>query len=220
MRRRHGGRWWGARARPPAGPLLLVAALAVLPSACTGGPPAPVDPGTTPAASTAVPGGTDPPPTSADGTAPGGTATGPAVDCARVEEAKEALDGAIEAEMDRLGVGAGDPRAPSVSAIATTLHGKDYQAALVEATSGATRADAERVLGYYEHLAVAVGDIDLRSGSATDLGLALQRIDAASAAQDPAVLEAQQRVQARVEAACTGEPTATASTPAGGTGST
>ena len=198
--------------------MLLAVALAVLPAACTGEPPVPVDPGATSAASTAVPGTTDPPDTPPATTSDGGTSA--AVDCARVEEAKEALDEAIEAEMDRLGVGAGDPRAPSVSAIATTLHGKDYQAALVEATSGATRADAERVLGYYEHLAVAVGDIDLHSGSATDLGLALQRIDAASAAQDPAVLEAQQRVQAGIEAACTDGATTSPTTPAEGTGST
>ncbi|GAA4988873.1 hypothetical protein [Kineococcus glutinatus] len=195
--------------------LLLLAA-----TGCTGG-----DPGGT--ATTSAPQAA--PTTSAGGVAPAGTdpptaqATAVDVDCAAVSRAREDLDDAISDELDRLGVGRSDVRAQAVSALVTTQRGPDYYAAVVAATAAGTRADAELVLGYYRRLAAEVGALDVGSGAAAELAAAMQRVDSATAAaEDPAVLLAQERVQAAIERACRGGGTASATptgTATGGPGS-
>ena len=196
MRRRPGG------PRPPAPLTALPLALAL--TGCTASPPAqdhatvpPTAPSST--SSTEATAGTAAPSAPAS-TGDSGAVPATGVDCERAEAAKDALDEAIREEMSRLGVRSGDPRAPSVATLVTTLRGKEYYAALVDATSGEPRDDARLALGYYESLATQAGFLDVGSGSAADIAAALARVDALGA--DPAVVAAQQRVAQEVEAAC------------------
>jgi len=191
-----------------AGPALLtcaVAAAALLLSGCSDDAPPPPD-----AATTTVP--PSPAATSAAATASTTTSV-PGFDCHAVDAAQDALDGAYAAELNRLGVHRGDPRAQSVYALVTTTHGPAYYAAVLAAAPRELQADAQLVLDYYQRLLEQVGDLTVDSGSEKALADAMDRLDDATVALDPSpaadaggtqVVAAQARLQAAVERACSG----------------
>lgn len=136
-------------------------------------------------------------------------------DCASVEAAQQRLDDAYSGELERLDVGRGDPRAQSVYALVTTTEGSSYYASVLSAAPAELQPDARLVLGYYQRLATSAAQIDPGSGSAEDLHSAMTALDDASAAfDDPAttgsaVVDAQERLQAGVQRACTGSASTT-----------
>ncbi len=193
--------------------MLCAGALA---AGCSGGDeasPAPattttLEPTSSPAASTGTP-----------------TAPAPAFDCPVVQEAQEELDGAIGAELERLDVDRGDPRAQSVYALVTTREGPAYYAAVLAAAPPELDGDARLVLDYYRRLAQAAGPLDPGTGSTADLTAAVDALDrAAGAVDDPAagtaVVDAQERLQAALGRACSGgsATTSPATTSPGTTG--
>lgn len=145
------------------------------------------------------------------------TATGPVFDCAPVQAAQQALDEAYGTELDELGIRRGDPRAQSVFTIVTTNQGPTYYAAVLAAAPPESSQDAQLVLDYYQRLSAQTGVVDPGTGSAEDLSTAMNALDDAGLAVNPdladatAVVDAQERLQAAVEAACAGS-TATEST--------
>ena len=152
----------------------------------------------------------DPAPVSTTSTAAAPTSSGPSFDCPSVQSAQTALDDAYGTELDRLGIKRGDPRAQSVFTIVTTDEGPAYYAAVLAAAPPEASADAQVVLDYYTRLATEVGDLDVGTGSAEDLARAMDALDAAGAAVTPdpaaatAVVQAQERLQADVDRACSG----------------
>ncbi|WP_432497064.1 hypothetical protein [Kineococcus gypseus] len=202
---------WG-RCRPRAegaAPVALLTALAALglltPGCSERAAPAPA-PTTTTLEPTAEPA------TSA-ATAP---ASAPAFDCTAVQDAQDELDEAFAAELERLDVDRGDPRAQSVYALVTTEQGPAYYADVLRAAPPELGDDARRVLDYYERLASAAGELDPGSGSAADLTASVDALDrAAAAVDDPAagtaVVQAQERLRAAMERSCEGDAPATAS---------
>ncbi|WP_432523834.1 hypothetical protein [Kineococcus sp. SYSU DK006] len=196
--------------RRAAGPAPLVLGLAALLAGC-GGEDVP-DP--SPTTTTTRPTGTA---TSAPATTTSPSPTGPGFDCPSVDAAQSALDDAFAAELERLDIGRGDPRAQSVYVLVTTSEGPAYYAAVLAAAPPEQAADARLVLDYYQRLAARAGALDAGDGSSEDLVTAMDRLDEAAAAvsTDPAagtqVVAAQERLQAAVEAACA-SPTASTST--------
>jgi hypothetical protein len=196
-----------------------VAAVALLAAGCSrDAPPAPD------ASTTTVP--PSPAATSAVATTTP-TESVPAFDCDAVDAAQDALDGAYAAELDRLDVHRGDPRAQSVYALVTTTQGPAYYAAVLEAAPQELRADAQLVLDYYRRLSEQVGDLEVDSGSEQVLADAVDRLDDATVALEasPAagtggtdVVAAQSRLQSGVERSCSGpdapSPSPTPSGPA------
>ena len=193
-------RWRRRRPRPLA--VLWVLCAGALAAGCSGGgeaapAPAPattttLEPTSSPAAGTGTP-----------------TASAPAFDCPVVDAAQEQLDGAIGAELDRLDVDRGDPRAQSVYALVTTREGPAYYAAVLAAAPPELGEDARLVLDYYRRLALAAGPLDPGTGSTADLTAAVTALDrAAGAVDDPAagaaVVDAQERLQAALGRACSG----------------
>ena len=140
----------------------------------------------------------------------GPTQTAPAFDCGPVQEAQQALDEAYGTELDELGIRRGDPRAQSVFTIVTTNQGPAYYAAVLAAAPPESSQDAQRVLDYYQRLSAQTGVVDPGTGSAEDLATAMTALDEAGLVVNPdladatAVVDAQERLQAAVEAACTG----------------
>ncbi|NAZ76560.1 hypothetical protein GTQ99_14205 [Kineococcus sp. T13] len=201
--------------RRAAVPAPLAVGLAALLAGC-GGEEAP-DP--SPTTTTTRPTGTA---TSSPSATASPSPTGPGFDCASVDAAQGALDDAFAAELDRLDIGRGDPRAQSVYVLVTTSEGPAYYAAVLAAAPPEQAADAQLVLDYYQRLAARAGALDAGDGSTEDLLTAMDRLDEAAAAvgADPAagtrVVDAQERLQAAVEAACT-SPTASATSTATGT---
>ncbi len=144
----------------------------------------------------------------------------PAFDCPAVRAAQDELDSAFTAELERLDVPRGDPRAQSVYALVTTEQGPAYYAAVLAAAPDELSADARLVLDYYQRLALAAGDLDPGTGSAADLTAAMAALDDATAAVDGTaagtdVVAAQERLQGAVERSCSGDESPTAT----GTGS-
>jgi len=191
-----------------AGPALLtcaVTAAALLVAGCSADEPDAPD-----ASTTTVP--PAPAATSAAATA-SPTTSEPAFDCGAVDAAQDALDAAYAAELDRLDVHRGDPRAQSVYALVTTTQGPAYYAAVLAAAPQELRADAQLVSDYYRRLSAQVGDLDVDSGSEQALADAMDRLDDATVALEPTpaagaggteVVAAQARLQAGVERACSG----------------
>jgi len=207
-----------SRSGAAAGPAFLtcaVAATALLLAGCSAD-----EPDTPDATTTTVP--PAPAATSAAATASPTTSV-PAFDCDAVDAAQDALDGAYAAELDRLDVHRGDPRAQSVYALVTTTQGPAYYAAVLAAAPQELHADAQLVLDYYQRLSAQVGDLDVDSGSAQALADAVDRLDDATVALDPTpaagsggteVVAAQARLQAGVERSCSGSAaTSTSSGP-------
>ena len=152
------------------------------------------------------------------------TADVPAFDCPALDAAQQEMDEAFSSELDRLEVRRGDPRAQSVYALVTTREGPSYYAAVLTAAPPELTGDAALVLGYYQRLAVQAGGVDAGSGSTEDLTAAMSALDhAAAAVDDPAtgteVVDAQERLRAAVERACSG-PSASSTTSTTSTTST
>ena len=198
-----------------------VAAAALLVAGCSGEEPDAPDAGTT-----SVP----PSPATTSAAVTGSPTTSvPGFDCDAVDAAQDALDGAYAAELDRLDVHRGDPRAQSVYALVTTTQGPAYYAAVLAAAPEELRGDAQQVLDYYRRLSAQVGDLDVDSGSEQALADAMDRLDEATVTLDPSpaagtgggaeVVAAQARLQAGVERSCTG-PGASASPTASPTSAT
>lgn len=187
-------------------------ALGALLAAC-GGDEAP-DP--SPTTTTTSP--TASPTTTPAGTTDSPTSTGPAFDCPPVQAAQQALDEAYAAELDALDIRRGDPQAQSVFTIVTTNQGPAYYAAVLAAAPPESSQDAQLVLDYYQRLSAQTGVLDAGTGSAEDLATAMNALDEAGLVVNPdladasAVVDAQERLQAAVEAACSGS-TATESAP-------
>ncbi|GAB3452870.1 hypothetical protein GCM10027519_05150 [Kineococcus endophyticus] len=185
----------------------LAAAAAV--GACGGGGDEP-DPAPT---TTTV----EPAPVSTTSASPSATSSGPVFDCASVQAAQTSLDDAYASELDRLGIKRGDPRAQSVFTIVTTNEGPEYYAAVLAAAPPDATADAQVVLDYYTKLATQADTLDVGTGSAEDLGKAMDALDAAGAAVNPdpsaatSVVQAQERLQADVDRECSGASTSTTS---------
>ncbi|MEW1957841.1 hypothetical protein [Kineococcus sp. NPDC059986] len=152
----------------------------------------------------------EPAPVSSTSPSASPTSSGPVFDCASVQSAQKRLDDAYGTELDRLGIKRGDPRAQSVFTIVTTNEGPQYYAAVLAAAPPDATADAQVVLDYYTELATQVGTLDVGTGSAEDLGKAMDALDAAGAAVNPdpsaatAVVQAQERLQADVDRECSG----------------
>ncbi|WP_432535649.1 hypothetical protein [Kineococcus arenarius] len=199
------------RCRPRAARVVVTATAAVvLLTGCSGDDevitPAPttttVEPTSSPSGSTSTPQRSD-----------------PAFDCPAVRAAQDELDSAFTAELERLDVPRGDPRAQAVYALVTTEEGPAYYAAVLAAAPAELSGDAQLVLDYYQRLARAAGDLDPGTGSTADLTTAMAALDEATAAvDDPAagtdVVAAQERLQSALERSCSGDadsPTATAS---------
>lgn len=206
---RDGGRKAGRRT----GTAALVAGSLAL-GGCSGAddpPPSPTDsapttPGpTTPAGPPPTPSGT----ASATGPAPTGTTT-PApvrdVDCAAVEEARERLEAATQAELDRLEVSRGDPRAFSIQVIVTSQEAAEYWSALQDALGPGEpelRADAETVVAYWEPLDADLEEIEIPDGSEAAITEATERyVEISEQHPDEDVVEAQERLSAGLEDAC------------------
>ncbi|GAA0298506.1 hypothetical protein GCM10009528_14380 [Kineococcus aurantiacus] len=195
----------------------MVAGLA----ACGGGAP---DPAPTTTTASAAP-TTAPTTATVTSASAGPTSTGPGFDCPSVQAAQEVLDEDYSAELDRLGIKRGDPRAQSVFTVVTTNEGPTYYAAVLAAAPPEATPDAQVVLDYYARLATQVGTLDAGTGSAEDLAAAMDALDEASVVvnPDPAaatrVVEAQERLQAAVEQACAEASSSPSSTPSGSTGS-
>jgi hypothetical protein len=213
-----------SRGTAAAGPVLLtcaVTAVALLVAGCSGG-----EPDAPEASTTTVP--PSPAATSAAATASPTTSV-PAFDCQAVDAAQDALDGAYAAELDRLDVHRGDPRAQAVYALVTTTQGPAYYAAVLAAAPEELRADAQQVLDYYRRLSAQVGDLTVDSGSERALADAMDRLDDATVALDPSpaagsggsqVVAAQERLQAGVERSCAGAgatPTSSGASPTSST---
>ncbi|WP_380173891.1 hypothetical protein ACFEMC_04125 [Kineococcus sp. DHX-1] len=182
----------------------LAAAAAV--GACSGGG----EPDPAPTTTTV-----EPAPVSTTSASPAATSSGPVFDCVSVQAAQTALDDAYASELDRLGIKRGDPRAQSVFTIVTTNEGPEYYAAVLAAAPPDATADAQVVLDYYTKLATQAGTVDVGTGSAEDLGKAMDALDAAGAAVNPdpsaatSVVQAQERLQADVDRECSGAATST-----------
>ncbi len=146
------------------------------------------------------------------------TATTPAFDCSAVRSAQEELDGAFAAELERLDVPRGDPRAQSVYALVTTQEGPSYYASVLAAAPPELAEDARLVLDYYERLAQEAGDLTPATGSTADLTAAVEELDrAAGTVADPAAgtaaVEAQERLQTALARSC--DEDADGATPSG-----
>lgn len=198
------------RTRRAAAVLTTALAAAAAVGACGGGDGGEPDPAPT---TTTV----EPAPVSTT-SSPSATSSGPVFDCASVEAAQKALDDAYASELDRLGIKRGDPRAQSVFTIVTTNEGPEYYAAVLAAAPPDATADAQVVLDYYTQLATRAGTLDVGTGSAEDLGRAMDALDAAGAAVNPdpsaatSVVQAQERLQADVDRECSGAATSTSTT--------
>ncbi len=186
-------------------PALLAAALVATAavSACSvGDEPAPA-----PTTTTVQPG-----PVNTPSSSPTATSSSPTFDCPSVQTAQAALDGAYGAELDRLGIDRGDPRAQSVFTLVTTDEAPEYYAAVLAAAPPEASDDARVVLDYYTQLASRVGTLDVGNGSVEELATAMAEIDAAGEAVNPdlsaatAVVQAQERLQAQLDRDCSGSP--------------
>ncbi|MCI2238607.1 hypothetical protein MO973_44565 [Paenibacillus sp. TRM 82003] len=188
------------RPRAAGGALAVCAALVLVGSGCSGDEV----PGPAPTTTTVEPTLSPTP-----GTA-GSTTTSPAFACSAVQSAQEELDGAFAAELERLDVPRGDPRAQSVYALVTTEEGPSYYASVLAVAPPELAEEARLVLDYYERLAQEAGDLAPATGSAADLAAAVAELDRAVAAVDDpaagtAAVEAQERLQTALTRSCSGE---------------
>jgi len=128
------------------------------------------------------------------------------VDCAAVEQARRDLTEATNAELDRLGVDRGDPRAFSIQVIVTSQHAAEYWSAMQEAV-GAGEAElqqaAETVVGYWAPLDADLDGIELPdAGDAAITEATNQYLAISEQHPDEEVVPAQERLTAGVDAAC------------------
>lgn len=171
-------------------------------AACTGGGAG--DPATTaPTGATTSPG---PAPTNSPVTAdPPGTAGG-GVDCDAVDAARNGLTDATNAELERLQIDRSDPRAFSVQVIVASQQAFEYWSAVEQAVAGAEpqlRADAATVVAYWEPLDAELDAIELPDGGEAAVAEATQQyVELSEQYPDDAVVPAQERLTAGVDAAC------------------
>lgn len=180
---------------------MLSLALVAATTGCTDDGDAPdAGPTTTPPPAT-----TSPPTTGATA-----TATGDGLDCDAVEQARQDLTDATNAELDRLGVDRSDPRAFSVQVLVTSQQAAEYWTTLRDAVPPSRTdllADADTVVSYWEPLNEELDSITIADGDEASVQEATDRyleISAAHPVDD--VLPAQERLTAGIEEACA-EPT-------------
>lgn len=154
-----------------------------------------------------------PSPTTTEPTTTEPTTTGPTtpspvrdVDCAAVEEARARLEAATQAELDRLEVPRGDPRAFSIQVIVTSQEAAEYWSALQDALGPGEpelRADAETVVAYWEPLDADLEEIEIPDGTEAAITEATERyVEISEQHPDEDVVEAQERLSAGLEDAC------------------
>lgn len=173
--------------------MLSVAGLVVL-GGCTDGSGAPAatpsaDTGSSPGSATSSP-----------------EASGPQVDCAGIEEARRSLTEATDAELSRLGIDRGDPRAFQVTLLVTGREAAQYWTAVrdaVPAEEAGLRADGDALVAYWSRLDPDLDAIEIADGGEGALTAAIQRFTEISAAQpDDTVGPTQERLTAAVDASC------------------
>ncbi|MFC5997775.1 hypothetical protein ACFP6A_03420 [Quadrisphaera sp. GCM10027208] len=149
-----------------------------------------------------------PSPTTTEPTTTGPTTPSPVrdVDCAAVEEARARLEAATQAELDRLEVPRGDPRAFSIQVIVTSQEAAEYWSALQDALGPGEpelRADAETVVAYWEPLDADLEEIEIPDGTEAAITEATERyVEISEQHPDEDVVEAQERLSAGLEDAC------------------
>jgi hypothetical protein len=134
------------------------------------------------------------------------SASGPQVDCAGIEEARRSLTEATDAELSRLGIDRGDPRAFQVTLLVTGREAAQYWTAVrnaVPAEEAGLRADGDALVAYWSRLDPDLDAIEIADGGEGALTAAIQRFTEISAAQpDEAVGPTQERLTAAVDASC------------------
>lgn len=142
-------------------------------------------------------------PTSGSATA---TRDGTAWDCAGVEQARQDLADATNAELERMEVDRSDPRAFSVQVIVAARRGLEYWTTVREAIpddEAELLADADIVVEYWTSVDADLDTIDVGSGDEAALAAATTRyLEVMAAHPEVEVLPVQERLTAGVDAAC------------------
>lgn len=130
-----------------------------------------------------------------------------AFDCEAVAAASARLDAAAEAEVERLGLTASDPRALTVTLVAAGRAAPQYWAAVAAAVSAdapaTVRDDVAAVETYWAGLAEELAAVTVADASPQAVEVAGDRLAAISAGSaDAALAPAQQRVDDALASGC------------------
>ncbi|GAB2694779.1 hypothetical protein [Thalassiella azotivora] len=139
------------------------------------------------------------------------------LDCDVVAVAQGELEQATGAELERLGLGREDPRAFPVTLFVATRDGADYweqvRGAVTDEAPADLRDDVAVVAGWWTEVGPRLAGVEVAGPSSTAVQEALTETERITAdAADARVTQAQQRVQAVVDATCGTLPDAAATT--------